>query len=440
MKISIGSVFLILAILFCSVPGKAQQNYFPPLAGNEWETASPESLGWCTDEIDSLYSFLEGSNTNAFLVLKDGKIVLEKYFGNTNGDSIWYWASAGKTLTAMLAGIAQEEGYLSIDSSTLKYLGPGWSSCPLQKETLIKVKNQISMTTGLDDMVADPDCPAPVCLQYAADAGSRWAYHNAPYTILDQVISTAAGFDFNSYFNTRIRNKIGMTGFWFYVDDNHVYFSTARSMARYGLLLLAKGSWEGNAVLADTSYFYAMTHSSQAMNKSYGYLTWLNGKESYMLPQSQYVFPGPLCPEAPMDMYAAMGKNGQLINVVPGQGLVVVRMGNAPDNQFDIASFYNNHIWHYLNKVICNPNGISEEVNLKGVFQIYPNPARSHIIIDPVKVSFGYNVFLYDLSGQLIVEAGAVRKLDVTDLSSGIYVLGIVQDGNMYRYRISIVH
>ncbi len=42
------------------------------------------------------------------------------------------------------------------------------------------------MTTGLDDGVPDVDCMLPSCMIYKADAGTRWAYHNAPYTILDK--------------------------------------------------------------------------------------------------------------------------------------------------------------------------------------------------------------------------------------------------------------
>ncbi|MFN5596947.1 MAG: serine hydrolase, partial [Bacteroidota bacterium] len=87
----------------------AQTTYFPPNTGT-WETTSPQSLGWCDANIDSLYNYLNQKNTKAFIILKDGKIVLEKYFGNFTQDSIWYWASAGKTLTAFTVGLAQQDG------------------------------------------------------------------------------------------------------------------------------------------------------------------------------------------------------------------------------------------------------------------------------------------------------------------------------------------
>ena len=88
----------------------AQELYFPPLLGNVWETTDPEALGWCTDQIPPLLQLLEDNDTKAFLVLKDGRIVIEHYFGTFTQDSSWYWASAGKSLTAFLVAMAQEDG------------------------------------------------------------------------------------------------------------------------------------------------------------------------------------------------------------------------------------------------------------------------------------------------------------------------------------------
>ena len=106
---------LVFLIFTNSGRWKAQALYFPPINGSEtWDTLSPAALGWCTNKIDSLYNYLQQENTKGFMVLKDGKIVLEKYFGTFTKDSAWYWASAGKTLTSFLIGQAQEEGFLKI--------------------------------------------------------------------------------------------------------------------------------------------------------------------------------------------------------------------------------------------------------------------------------------------------------------------------------------
>ena len=119
-------------------------------------------------------------------------------------------------------------------------------------------------------------------------------------------------------------------------------------MARFGLLLLAKGRWAGTPILADTAYMNAISSTSQNLNLSYGYLTWLNGKASHMLPTTSLVFSGMLTPNAPPDMYAALGKNDQKIYVVPSRQLVVIRMGESAGNVQLAVSSFDNELWGKL--------------------------------------------------------------------------------------------
>lgn len=344
--------WLILFLLSCSVCCTSQPLYFPPLAGNTWDTLSPASAGWCTDRVDSLYRFLEQQNSKAFIVLKDGKIVLEKYFGTFTQDSVWYWASAGKTITSFLIGKAQEQNYLSLQDTSSKYLGVGWTNCTRQQEDSITVHHQLTMTTGLDDGVPDNHCTDPPCLLYKAPAGSRWAYHNAPYTLLEKVITEATSQNINVYTQNVLKSRTGMTGAWLTVDFNNVYYSKPRSMARFGLLIQNNCIWNNDTLLHDTAYKQAMINISQGLNYAYGYLWWLNGNGSYMIPGSQIILPGSYAPAAPADMYAAIGKNGQIVSIAPSKGLVVVRMGNADEGE--VPFLLCNNIWERLNYVMCN--------------------------------------------------------------------------------------
>ncbi len=326
--------------------------YFPPVGSSDWQTTSPSTLGWNETNLNNLYSYLESKDTKAFIILKSGKIVSEKYFGTFTADSLWYWASAGKTMTAFLVGIAQQEGFINIDNRSSQYLGTGWTSEPLDKENLVTVKNQLTMTSGLDDGVADADCTSPDCLVYKADAGTRWAYHNAAYTLLDKVVETATSLPYNTYFQKKIRDKIGMNGLWLQTQEDNVYYSNARSMARFGLLMLNKGKWNTTSILSDVTYFTDQINTSQQYNLSYGYLTWLNGKTSYMVPTSQLVLPGFVIPNAPADLYAALGKNDQKIYVVPSQQLVVIRMGNSAGGFQLAVSDFDNELWGKLKTII----------------------------------------------------------------------------------------
>jgi CubicO group peptidase (beta-lactamase class C family) len=406
---------LLLLLILTNLVAKAQI-YFPPNTGNTWATTTPAELGWCEDQIPELLTFLESNNTKAFIVLKNGKIVIENYFGTFTQDSLWYWASAGKTLTSYLVGIAQQNGQLSINDLSSSYLGSGWTSCTAAQENNITVRNQLTMTSGLDDGVADPYCTDPNCLIYSADAGTRWAYHNGPYTLLDGVLEGATGQTLNGLVFSALKQPTGMDGFFFQSGYNNVYLSTARSMARFGILMQNGGNWNGNQLMTDANYYQEMITPSQNLNNSYGYLWWLNGQSSYMIPQTQIVIPGMMFPNAPSDVYAALGRDGQCLNVSPSEGLVFIRMGNAPDNSL-VPFLLNDQIWEKLNAVLCTSVTESNDNN----FML--NQTASSVRISWPGKSFVFEFF--DLKGNKIssIEARNSKEMNTTALSAGLYVV-----------------
>lgn len=320
--------------------------YFPPTTGTNWETKSIADLGWKQEAVQPLLDYLELKNTKSFIILVNGRIVMENYFNGHSATTNWYWASAGKTLTSTVTGIAEQEGFININNKVSDYIGTGWTSETLAKENLITCKNLLSMTSGIED-IANGDDVSPSSLTYKADAGTRWAYHNV-YVKLQDVIAQATGQTWANYFNTKLRDKIGMNGSWLTLDNNIVYFSTTRSMARFGLLMLNKGKWENNVILNE-SFFNAATTTSQNLNLSYGYLWWLNGKSSYRLPQNQLQFSGSIIPDGPNDMFMALGKNDQKIYVIPSKKMVVIRMGDAADSVNPALSDFDNTLWQKIN-------------------------------------------------------------------------------------------
>jgi CubicO group peptidase (beta-lactamase class C family) len=416
--------------LFCCWYSTANcQTYFPPLSGNIWDTISPSELGWCEDSIQVLYDYLESSDSKAFIVLKNGKIVLEKYFGTFTKDSLWVWNSAGKTLTAYAVGIAQTEGLLNINDPTSAYLGTAWTSLTPTQEGAITIRHQLTMTTGLDEGVSF-DCTDPNCLEYLAAPGTRWSYHNSPYTLLDGVIENASGLTLNQYVQQKIGSKIGMTGMFYSFGYNNVYVSKARSMARFGLLLSQDGVWNGTTVQSDINYLNEMHSPSQTLNNSYGYLTWLNGQSSFMLPSTQFVFSGSAVPNAPSDMYAALGKNGQIINVVPSQDLVIVRMGSSMGASY-VGNEYNDTIWQHINKLSC-PVGISEYSPEN--WSIETNPTSDFITINGLNTTDKMEV--YSPSGQKIELYRNGNELRVTLLPRGMYFVRLERNGLKRTFKI----
>ena len=429
---------LLLAIIgFTSLfqAAKAQNLYFPPLSSTaNWDTISPASLGWCLNEIDTLYDYLQQQDTKGFIVLKDGKIVLEKYFGTFTKDSLWYWASAGKTITSFLVGKAQEENYLSITDTSSSYLGAGWTNCTITQENKIKIRNQLTMTTGLNDGVADNHCTNNTCLNYLADPGKRWAYHNAPYTLLEKVLTSATGSPINTYTQTKLKTKTGITGAWTYLDYDNVFFSKVRSMARFGLLMQNNCIWNNDTLLYDTAYINQMTNTSQSLNLSYGYLWWLNGKSSYMVPTSQIVIPGPYAPDAPGDMFAGIGSKGQIVSISKSLGLVVVRMGNQ-ESGGEVPTQLCNSIWEKLNAVMCNTTSTDGINSNKEIISIFPNPANTEInIVEHSGESF--QIEIINSIGQTIMKEQNKNRIDISNLKNGLYFMTVKQRQRSYTQKI----
>ncbi|GAB4496438.1 MAG: hypothetical protein OHK0019_28150 [Saprospiraceae bacterium] len=219
-----------------------------------------------------------------------------------------------------------------------------------------------------------------------------------------------------------------MKGLWI----DHIMYGRARDMARFGLLILAGGVWDGDTLLHDQAYFQAMTQPSQDLNKSYGYLWWLAGQESFMLPGLQFVFPGQAIPNAPDDMYAALGINDQKIHVVPSKGWVVVRQGEAgytSPGGGNVPIVLDNVMWDYLNQLVCAPVSTGEVV--ENQVKIWPNPAADGWQIEstaPVE-----RLEIFDLQGKMMRSAAGNHSttfwLDAAGLPEGVFVLKILADG-----------
>ena len=89
---------------------------------------------------------------------------------------------------------------------------------------------------------------------------------------------------------------------------NTIGFATsARDLARFGLLVLAEGKWNGHAVLKNPKYLFEALQPSQNLKQSYGLLWWLIG---------------------PDNAVAALGKLSRIVFIVPNKQIVIVRLGD----------------------------------------------------------------------------------------------------------------
>jgi hypothetical protein len=156
-----------------------------------------------------------------------------------------------------------------------------------------------------------------------------------------------------------------------------------------------------------------------------------------MLPASQKVHPGKLVPSAPDDMYAALGKNGQVICIVPSQFLVLIRFGNIPDGSF-VPNEYVESIWQKFNEVQCNINRTSHPIENASI-SIYPNPGKNQLSILLPDSKTLEHLRILNLQGQTIYSS---RKTTVNtaSLSPGLYYLSIQTKDGVHAVKRWVKH
>ena len=161
---------------------------------------------------------------------------------------------------------------------------------------------------------------------------SVWYYSSGTTNIVTGIIRKTIGNDkdYIDFPKKELFDKIGMQSAVFepdasgnYVGSSYVY-ATARDWARFGLLYLNKGNWNGEQILPESWVDYTKT-SNSASKGIYGAFFWLNKSKRL--------------PDVPEDMYACYGFQEQRVFIIPSKKLVVVRMGLCDSGDFDFNEF-----------------------------------------------------------------------------------------------------
>ncbi len=319
--------------------------YFPPRVGDEWEQETPESLGWDPARLEGLLSFLQERATTGFVVLHGGRIIVERYWQGASVRTTADVASAQKSLTALLIGIAQTDGLLRIEEPVSSYVEAGWSRAAAAQEAKITLRHLLTMTSGLANT-----------LEFACEPGTAWAYNTPAYHVLKAVLERISGKGLDLYTREMVWGRIGDHDSAWQARPGGPFTAWAaspRDMARLGLLVLRGGAWEADEVVRDKGYLADAIKPSQELNRSYGYLWWLNGRESFVLPGQGGSGAGPLIPTAPGDVVAALGAADKKIYVCPSLDLVVARHGgSAGIGRAEAVSSFDSQLWEKLSAAI----------------------------------------------------------------------------------------
>ncbi len=312
-----------------------------PESGQPWPQGSgpaQATSGISAAEMDAAINlaFVENDpsgrarNTRAVVVIKDGRLVAERYAPGFGPDTPLTGWSMAKSVANAMVGRLVADGTMSTEADDLL---PLWAD---DDRRSITVEQLLTMTDGLAfEEVYDPDTDATRMLYrpgdaggYAAqqpleaDPGTRWAYSSGTTNILCDVAQEAADAG-PELARSLIFEPLGMSTAVMEPDASgglvcsSYLYATARDWARFGQWFLQDGVWEGERLLPEGWVERSTTPVDLPTENPYGWQWWLNtGSDGERR-----------MPSVPSDAYWASGNEGQQVVIVPSEDLVVVRLG-----------------------------------------------------------------------------------------------------------------
>lgn len=302
-----------------------------------------------------LIDFFDERKTCAFLVIKDGKIVYERYAQDYDKETISGSFSMAKTVNALLIGKLLEQGKItSLDDDVKKYV-PQLTKIPDGKLT---IKDVITMSGNLDwnesywnifSMTADSyygndldKLMGKLELRKDNQQGKLWEYQSCCTQILGYIIKNITKKSLAENANEYLWQPLGAESdaLWS-TDKNGVekafccINATARDFAKLGQMVLQNGKCD-SVQLFDANYIKAMTTPASYLKDErgntcdwYGYQTWMINYKGLQIPYFRGIL-------------------GQFIFVVPSENAVIVRLGKKIKRDTKDPHYQNEDIRNYI--------------------------------------------------------------------------------------------
>ena len=298
-------------------------------------------------ETRKVEEFLERTVTTGFLVVKDDKVITERYFRGAAEDSMLTSMSVVKSVVSALVGIAIDEGLISgVDRAITDYVpklkGSGYEGVPIKH--VLQMSSGVKFDEVYDDMFSDINLMfykvfgfgQPID-DYIAGLGSEHPsgetsyYRSCDTQALGMLVSAVTGKSASAYLEEKIWGKIGMEydALWS-MDNNGVELTFAflnaalRDYARFGRLFLRNGNWDGEQIVSEEWVRESVTPDNPNLKpgeKPGGYGTFGNFGYQYQW----------WIPDNPDGEYMAIGVWGQYIYVYPKEDMVIVKTSVDPD-------------------------------------------------------------------------------------------------------------
>lgn len=297
-------ILCLLTLVGCGPSTKSPQTAeYAPLPGDDWEVSTPAEQGLDPELVADLYSrAAEHKTLYGLLIIKNGHLIAERYSNHGALDREVALASVTKSYTSAFVGIALDQGCLSsVDRKMMDFFPEFAGQISDPRKEQITVGDMLKMRSGypweedtppyLDRLFSDNDwLPHIVDFALTSDPGTRFGYSNLTAHLVGVIVARACDTDLRTYGRQTLFRPIDAeVGFW-PMDASGNYFGggdisfTARDVARFGLLYLNDGVYEGKQIIpADWVRESLQTYStglygdrlgSYFRDIGYGYLWW----------------------------------------------------------------------------------------------------------------------------------------------------------------------
>ncbi|CDG82044.1 beta-lactamase family protein [Janthinobacterium agaricidamnosum NBRC 102515 = DSM 9628] len=324
---------------------KVQHQAEPAVAG---EAAQQDRLQQVLDKAMQEPSATSLRNTQALVVMRNGRLLAERYASGIGPDTPLLGWSMTKTVTALLAGVLVQDGKLALGQDALL---PDWSA-PADPRRRIQLQNLLQWTSGLDyEEHYMPGTDTTNMLYQSADMahyvssrplktqpGSEISYNSGSSVLLAKVMAQAISakpLDIVGFARRRLFEPLGIHSASIEPDaagnlvGGSYMLASARDWSRIGQLILQQGNWDGQQIVSRDWIRFMSTAQSNQPEGLYGAHLWLNqplaGKKHFM--------------SLPDDMVRLDGFNHQLVVVIPSRQLVITRLGATVDRSWDTERF-----------------------------------------------------------------------------------------------------
>lgn len=316
---------------------------------------SLEEAGFDRDSIEGLLSYINDTPPNDFrglVVIKNNQIVIEEYFNTFWRNTIHDIRSAGKSVTALLLGVALKEGLVqNLEQDVYSFFPKSKYPSVNEDYKRIKIKHLLDMSSGLD---ADTDNSQTtghavnwiardnwkdylLSVPLTSDPGKKWVYADINPLLIAAIIEETSGMSLKDYAKIKLFDPLGIVQFYWYTNASNQtgaagnLFLSTLDFAKLGVLVVNEGIWKDTQIVTP-AFIRSLSNETFDLSDdnpfadAYGML-WYKSHRTFGGRNVDYLF--------------ASGNGGNHLIVIPGEEIVIALTASAYGQRYAHRRSYN---------------------------------------------------------------------------------------------------